>query len=734
MEDEIELNPFEDLLAQTLATPASSESSGSQRVTGSLNRDHKYAMLGTVGQGAMGEILLALDQALQRKVAYKKVHAAMASNQKVMGRFYTEAQITAQLDHPNIVPIYNLEVHSSGEIAYAMKLIKGQTFKDLIATARQQIREQGSADADHNQEAFLEHFLKICDAMHYAHMKGVIHRDLKPANIMIGPYNEVYVMDWGIAKVMSRPEGAVDEELVKLIQADLDEPEMERTQLGQIMGTPRYMSPQQAAGKNDQLDGRSDLFALGLILFELVTLKPALTAKTQIELIKRVLKADLEPFQHLFGKKLAPELEAIIRRATAKKVEQRYANVEDFANDIRRFRRGEAVLARPDNPLQKLTRWLGQHREVTLGLILALGLLSAGVTIWSQYQQQQTLLSAQAREKRLSLFFLSVGQQAQRINSEFMHFERLLEYLSGSAQTLLEFGKPVPGAVYTADQFRLNSPLAPPDLELAPAYQIPISLDWNTFKLAPSLDKREQLPLMQQLSPLRFVFRDLFSKSLANTASASSQRKLILEQGTPLIWAYVGLKQGVHASYPGKGGYSPAYDPRQRPWYTAAVANKKLAWSAPYIDTGGKGWVLPCTQPLYDSKHQFLGVAGVEMTLDDIKTHFLPLKQTSGFLRAFLLNAEGQIIASTEDQSASFEPGTLINKARELKSYAHPEIVQRMLREQSGYAELGTQAEKVVAFAPIRSLGWYYLVEAASAALPQSSPNSEPEPTAVPLD
>ncbi len=721
MEDEIELTLFADLIEQTQAVPSTEASTPSaKRVTGPLSLDDKYAMLGTVGQGAMGEILLALDQALQRKVAYKKVHASMASNHKVMSRFYTEAQITAQLDHPNIVPIYNLEVHDSGEIGYSMKLIKGQTFKELIATARQQIREQGSTDEDHNQEAFLEHFLKVCDAMHYSHMKGVIHRDLKPANIMIGPYNEVYVMDWGIAKVMSRAEEPMDDDLVNLIQPDLDQPEMERTQLGQILGTPRYMSPQQAAGKNDELDGRSDLFALGLILFEMLALKPAITAKTQIELIKRVLKAELEPFQNVLGKKIAPELEAIIRKACAKKVDLRYANVEDFADDIRRYRRGEAVLAKPDTPTQKLMRWIGHHREVTLGVILALSMLSAGVTIWSQYQQQQSTLAAQTREKRLSHFFLQVGQQAQRINSEFMHFESLLEYLSGSAQTLLEFGKPVAGNVYTSDDFVLKSPLAPPDLEQAPAYQIPISLGWNTFKLAPGLDKNTQKPLLQQLSPLRFVFQKIFSKSLQNTAPIASERSLILDQGAPLIWAYVGLRQGVHVSYPGKGGYSPVYDPRQRPWYTAALANKKLAWSAPYIDTGGKGWVLPCTQPLYDSQGHFLGVAGVEMTLDNIKANFLPLKQTNGFLRAFLLNAEGQIVASSEDQSSSFELGTLINKARELKAYAHPEIIQRMQDEQSGYAELGPKAEKVVAFAPIRSLGWYYLVEATSEKAPQS--------------
>jgi len=127
-------------------------------------------------------------------------------------------------------------------------------------------------------------------------------------------------------------------------------------------------------------------------------------------------------------------------------------------------------------------------------------------------------------------------------------------------------------------------------------------------------------PLMQKISPIRFSFQEIFSKSLQQPGlSFASAQETIRQQGAPLIWAYVGLKQGVHVSYPGKGGYSPAYDPRQRPWYKTTLQNKQLAWSAPYIDTGGKGWVLPCTQPLYNSRHAFLGVAGVEMTLDNIK-------------------------------------------------------------------------------------------------------------------
>ena len=158
-----------------------------------------YTILESIDEGAMGEILLAKDNKLNRKVAYKKIHAHVADMPSYLGRFYLEAQVTAQLQHPNIVPIYNL--NSSGKsVGYAMKLIDGITLKDHIRETQEQYVKNGEPDEQHTLHARLEHFLKVCDAMHYAHRKGVIHRDLKPLNIMIGPYNEVYVMDWGMAE------------------------------------------------------------------------------------------------------------------------------------------------------------------------------------------------------------------------------------------------------------------------------------------------------------------------------------------------------------------------------------------------------------------------------------------------------------------------------------------------------------------------------------------------------
>lgn len=684
-------------------------------------RPLRYDMLGTVGQGAMGEILLARDQELRRKVAFKKIHTNMAANHKVLQRFLTEAQITAQLDHPNIVPIYSLEATPGGSIGYSMKLIQGKTFKDLIVEAREQLDSTGKVDEDHQRRTLIEHFLKVCDAMHYAHNKGVIHRDLKPANIMVGPYNEVYVMDWGIAKIMAKPEAEVDPEVVQMIHSDANEPQIERTQLGQVMGTPRYMSPQQAAGRNDTLDSRCDQFSLGLILFELVTLQPAFRTSGQIELLKRVLKAETEPIVAYQGQpRIAPELQAVIRKATAKKVDDRYATVADMADDLRRFLRGEAVAAQPDTPRQKALRWVGHHRELTLGLVLALALLGGGTIIWSLVQQQAALHRAQEHRQKLSHFLLEVGKRAQVIDARFMHFEALLERVVGSTVQILAEGSPRPVPVFTHLDF-YNPQRQPPDLVKAPSYGLNISLAHMSYKISPGISRTQIEPLMQQLEPLRHTMRYIALATHSPEAPFLPKAEadaLIRDKGVPLVWTYIGLEQGILANYPGNTGYADAYDARKRPWYKESLQQKGTRWLSPYIDASGRGFVMPCTLPMHDAQQRFLGVAGLEMTLDYIKLNFLEIKDLPGVTASYLINEKGQIVVSSDEKSQQFAAGILIDKARDLQPYSRPEVIEQLKKEGAGYYEFREgKTRRVLAYYPLRSVGWSYLVEADSSLL-----------------
>lgn len=668
-----------------------------------LINSEDYDILELLGKGAMGLVHLAKDRDLQRKVAYKQLLGSMARNRGVLKRFLNEVQITAQLDHPNIVPIYSLDVAPDGSLAYAMKLVKGKTLKELLQEARDYWEKDQTPDSEHSQNTLLEHFLKVCDAMAYAHNKRVIHRDLKPANIMIGHYNEVYVMDWGIAKVYGKSES--DEE-VELSGVQGNHPgDEDATQLGQVLGTPRYMSPQQAAGKNKDLDGRSDQFALGLILYEIMTLKPAFTAKSAIELLKRVLKADLENFETYHPKiKIAPEVKAIIRKAAAQKPGGRYASVEDLATDLRRFLRGEAVLAQPDPPLRRILRWISKHRQATLRALMGVFLLSASVTIWSLYHRQQELAAAQVRENQLGNFLTRLARKTQQIDSEFLRMEGLLQKLSAAALVSLTQTYPSSERYYLDSDYQQTA-TQPPDFSPAARYQgTSLSTDWSVFRLAPNTPLATVEPLIRQLSPLRHIFPQLLIESglpQSPRLSPSQTRTQIATTGVPLVWAFVALEQGLHMAYPGKGGYSDDYDPRQRPWYQQSLGKRDFVWGQPYSDALGQGMLVPCTMGIYSTQERFLGVAGVELQLDYFRDHILPLEDVPALRNAYLLDASATPLVQIDPQQDIFKD--------------HPQAVATiktaMQTGKSGYQEVQIANQHyLVAYYRLNSVGWYYAV------------------------
>jgi serine/threonine protein kinase len=704
-----------DAFSEQTYIPLGQEQPDGENNDNQLINSEDYDILELLGKGAMGLVHLAKDRDLQRKVAYKQLLGSMARNRGVLKRFLNEVQITAQLDHPNIVPIYSLDVATDGSLAYAMKLVKGKTLKELLQEARESYDQGQPPDPDHSQNTLLEHFLKVCDAMAYAHNKRVIHRDLKPANIMIGHYNEVYVMDWGIAKVYGK--GEHDEE-VELSGVQGNHPgDEDATQLGQVLGTPRYMSPQQAAGKNKDLDGRSDQFALGLILYEIMTLKPAFTAKSAIELLKRVLKADLENFETYHPKiKVAPEVKAIILKAAAQKPEGRYASVEDLATDLRRFLRGEAVLAQPDSPLRRILRWISKHRQATLRALMGVFLLSASVTIWSLYHRQQELAAAQVRENRLGDFLTRLARKTQHIDSEFLRFEGLLQKLSAAALVSLTQTYPSSERYYLDSDYQQTA-TQPPDFAPAARYQgTPLSTGWSVFRLAPNTSLTTVEPLIRQLTPLRHIFPQLLIESGSPQSprlSASQARTQIATTGVPLVWAFVALEQGLHMAYPGKGGYSADYDPRQRPWYQQSLGKRDFVWGKPYPDALGQGMLVPCTLALYSAQERFLGVAGVELQLNYFRDHILPLEDVPALRNSYLLDANALPLAQINPEQDIFTD--------------HPKAltaVQTAIQAgQSGYQEVQIANQHyLVAYYRLNSVGWYYAVVTDATQLFQGQP------------
>ena len=236
----------------------------------------------------MGSVLKGRDPDLGRDVAIKVLREDLRDNGDLVRRFVEEAQIGGQLQHPGVVPIYELGTFADQRPFFSMKLVKGQTLADLLAA------RSGPAD---DLPRFLSIFAAIAQTMAYAHTRGVIHRDLKPSNVMVGSFGEVQVMDWGLAKVLPRG-GVVDDAKAgkeppqeTLIATARSGSDTDLSHAGSVLGTPSYMAPEQARGETDRIDERADVFALGSILCEILTGSPAFTGRSSSEILRKAAGA-----------------------------------------------------------------------------------------------------------------------------------------------------------------------------------------------------------------------------------------------------------------------------------------------------------------------------------------------------------------------------------------------------------------------------------------------------------
>ncbi|HEY3666927.1 MAG TPA: serine/threonine-protein kinase [Polyangiaceae bacterium] len=318
-----------------------------------------------LGKGAMGEVELARDNDIRRTVAVKRLHSD-ATSEAALLRFADEIRVVGQLEHPGIVPIYDVGRDDAGQVYLVMKHLHGETMEDVIAKLH-------AGDASYRARFSLEYrvhlFLGVLDAVRYAHARGILHRDIKPANIQIGPFGEVTVMDWGIAKPIERKNQITGAEPLDRTLVESHDRRLLQTQLGSLAGTPLYMSPEQAAGRNADLDERSDVYALSVLFYEWLVLEHPLQGKNTItEVLAAIISEDYTKralFEPAHSAGVPMEYVWIAVRGLERDRERRFQSVTELEDAIKRVLDGhisvQCHVTFGKRAASNFTHWIDRH-------------------------------------------------------------------------------------------------------------------------------------------------------------------------------------------------------------------------------------------------------------------------------------------------------------------------------------------------------------------------------------
>jgi serine/threonine protein kinase/WD40 repeat protein len=405
--------------------PSSSLDSMREQLAKGHGRLARYKLGAEIARGAMGRIVAAVDQELRRDVALK-IHRGAVDDTRLQRRFFEEAQITAQLDHPGIVPIHELGLDNEGRPFFSMQLVRGRDLGAILAAV--------PAQADGwTRTRVLHVLLRVCEAMAFAHSKGVVHRDLKPANVMVGQFGETYVMDWGLARVRgAAAEADADMATLRADIASEGESSALLTHYGDVLGTPAYMAPEQAAGLSHTAEPAVDVYAVGSMLYHLLAgHMPYQSASNRGDsnrgdangadaVLQRVRGGPPERL----GDDVPAELRAICEHAMARSPADRYADMGALGEDLRAFLEIRTVRAYATGRFAELRKWVARNRTLTaavalLGLALAFGAIGV-TTLWVKAERNRGLADASATRLLTELdrsAFRSARQSMQLENS-----------------------------------------------------------------------------------------------------------------------------------------------------------------------------------------------------------------------------------------------------------------------------------------------------------------------------
>ncbi|MCC6337172.1 MAG: protein kinase [Myxococcales bacterium] len=708
------------------------------------NVKDKFDLHGLLGEGGMGSVFVAQDRRLGRVVALKVLRSELGGDADLVRRFALEAQVGAQLEHPNIVPLYSLELSESGAPAFAMQLVEGMTLAQYMRDAAFAPEEERKPQGQYALKKRLDGLLGACSAMEFAHSRGVIHRDLKPDNIMLGDHREVYVMDWGLARVTTT--GVEEDDEISIVElgpsptpstfgsaptvapsaskppVDSDafagaptavpshtppatgsSPER-HTQYGQVMGTFQYMAPEQAQGRIDEVGPAADQYALGLMLLELGTLRPARSTISSSDAHKEAMAGRTGSTEDCDGNELPAAFLAIVRRATAKTVSDRYASVTELAEDVRRFIRDEEVSVYREGLARRLARAAARRPAFFFGVLSAICTAGGVAIMVSLVLAAQTARRAASDLEGLQKVLVATQQRGQEID---VHLSDLSAALERVAAVTLETMAREEGRVDDAALAALAAQPMPP-LQYSDRHQT--NVNWTTPTISwvgrPAQPPPPSTLVLSRVAPwLRGAGLSSLPGEFLDAPPA--EQDAALERGNSAwIRVGVGLADGAYMQFPGRE-MPEGYDHRERSWYRAALQHHTLQWAAPNPSPLGKGLRLPALLAL-TREGKVVGVVVGDVNVEEFAQR-LVLSEMPGFVDAYLCTSEGKITVRRGLAAQEIKPGMDLEKPLELPQVTDEELARRMAaREFGGYLKRG---DRLVVFSQLISPPWYYVAE-----------------------
>jgi eukaryotic-like serine/threonine-protein kinase len=691
----------------------------------------RFSVKQLLGEGGMGSVFVAQDRGLGRVVALKRLRDGLEKDRGALRRFVLEAQIGAQLEHPNIVPLYSFERSETGLPAIAMQLLEGMTMADYIRAAAAAPKAARAMRGEYSLKERIGTLLGACEAIHFAHERGVIHRDLKPDNVMLGRYREVYVMDWGLARVTGSSvdlrSSLREERTASLGQAELEtsatlaaapgteigtpdtvaqsgshDPARDAataTRQGDVMGTPQYMPPEQALGLIDQVGAAADQYALGVMLQELATLKPARSHKSTMAALTEALENKLAPPVDVDGDEIHPALRAIVACATQKEPGDRYPTVAALSADIRRFVRDEPVSVYPEGIARRLVRAAGRRPVLAMGILSVCGFLTS-VAVVGAVVRDAVQVKRQARTlENTRRVLVAVAGRAQAIDVKLSDLAASVQAIGAAATELVERD------TATIEPVRATTPPLAPSAVVGGAAA---SFDAMVQSWPGKADGAEPPASAKKLPRIEHWFRKALVDALppAERAAGALAQNTALGAGRgALVRAFVGLEDGAYAQYPARV-VAATYDPRSRPWYRMAKMEEALHWTRPFADVAGKTLRMSAVMGMR-SQGAFIGAAGCDLRVASLVPDLA--LDLPGFRRAFLVSEDGRIAASAELEDVVLAKVTNVDAALELPSVENPELARRIARrEPGGYVAAG---DAIFVYARLISPPWTYVAE-----------------------